>query len=103
MESFRAMLEPPATPDKPAAPQNNFSTAPARTPDPYLQAQPAFNPAGRSVAPVESHITRPVGIQPLPSVATKPTPAPAKRPTWQAQLPPWYSDKPQKPDVTHGF
>lgn len=103
MEDFRAMLEPPTPVEKPATPQNNYSAVAMRPADPYLQPQPAFNPAGKSVAPLESHVVRPVGIQPLPGVATRPTPAPAKRPSWQAQLPPWMSDKPQAHDVTHGF
>jgi hypothetical protein len=52
---------------------------------------------------LEDKISRPKGLQPLPGIATKPVEPATKRPTWQAQLPPWLSDKPQQRDLKRGY
>ena len=98
MERFRALMVPTSPPDKPAA-SVGYSPAPYR--DPYLQRQPAFNPVGRSASALQDNLSRPTGIKPLPSATTKPVQS-TVRPTWQANLPPWLSDKPQQHD-THSF
>jgi hypothetical protein len=103
MERFRALMEPSPVPEKSATPVNNFSAAPTPVRDPFLERQPAFNPAGRQAVAVEDNVSRPTGIQPLPTLTSKPVQAPAKRPSWQAQLPPWLSDKPQTPSAVHNF
>jgi hypothetical protein len=102
-DRFRSLMVPGSSPDKSSMPAG-YGMNPASTPapDPFLQPQPAFNPAGRSVAPIKDDVSRPTGIQPLPGVATKPAQSDTKRPAWQAQLPPWLSNKPQH-DAAHGF
>lgn len=87
MERFRAMLD-SVPPEKPAAA--------ASTPrvDPYLQPQPVFNPVGQAVAPVQSDISRPLGLTPLAGVG-QPPPAKPKN-TSLVDPPPWLSD-PSKP------
>lgn len=90
MDRFRAMMEPTAPPVKKSEPDRWISATPAA--DPYLQPQPKVNPAGMGIL---DNSARPTGIQPLPSV-TGPAKTPQTvRPAWQAQLPPWLSDKPQ--------
>jgi hypothetical protein len=86
METFRALLVPPAWEKTP--PAAGFSTQPAMTPDPNMQAIPAFNPDGQSFTPLENGIGKPMGLMPLPGVTgplvqTKKTPAPTVQP------PPW--------------
>jgi hypothetical protein len=88
MERFRAIMEAPA-PEKPA------SSVFAPRADPYLQAQPVFNPAGRSVAPLASGISRPIGLTPLAGIG-EPPPAPPKK-TSLVQPPPWASDSSKNP------
>jgi hypothetical protein len=98
MDRFRALMVPTSPPDRPA-PTVSYSPAPYR--DPYLQRQPAFNPVGRSASALQDDLSRPAGIKPLPGATTRPVQSTA-RPAWQANLPPWLSDKPQ-PHDTHSF
>ena len=93
MERFRAMME-PAPPAQPDPSTLRFSS----TPDSYLQPQPKINPNGRSVESLENNSSRPTGIKPLPTITGPVTSTPKKRPDWQAQLPPWLSNKPQSFD-----
>jgi hypothetical protein len=99
MDRFRALMVSSSPPDKTATPA---ASSPALPRNPYLQQQPAFNPAGSSATALQDNLNRPTGIQPLPGAVTKPAPPTVTRPTWQAQLPPWLSDKPQQHD-THSF
>jgi hypothetical protein len=102
MDNFRAMLEPNSAPDKaPVSPRFTSPSTPAA--DPYLQRQPAFNPAGRSVAQLEDHVSRPTGIQPLPGITGAGKPVSKARPSWQAQLPPWLSDGSQPHNQSRNF
>jgi len=73
--------------------------APTPAPDPFLQALPVVNPAGRGLTPFENSLSRPAGLQPLSGIST-PAPKPAAvRPGWQAQPPPWMqSGPPAKPN-----
>jgi len=99
MESFRALLQPNPLPDKsPVAAR--FTLAPAPTPDPFLQARPVENPAGRDVTPLNKLFSQPTGIQPLPGISTPPPTPINVRPKWQAQLPPWMNSgsQAQKPN-----
>ena len=93
MERFRALMEPASPPDRPQMP-TRFSPAPAPTPDPFLQAMPVVNPAGRGFAQLENSLSRPAGIQPLPGISTPPPAPTAARPSWQAQPPPWMTPGP---------
>ena len=93
MERFRAMMEPPSTPENMTP--TRFAV-PVR--DPNLQVLPSFHPAGRAIAPLVSDIGRPTGILPLPVVGKSSQGAATKKPDWQAQLPPWLRTGPQ----THG-
>jgi hypothetical protein len=99
MERFRAMIEPVATtPDKPAFTPTRFSTpsTPAASSSPFLQSQSLFNPNGRPVTTTPDDINRPLGIQPLPGISDPVKTEPPMRPTWQAQLPPWLLNEPQR-------
>lgn len=92
MERFRALMA-SSPPEQPAVP-TRFSVAPAPTPDPFLQALPVVNPAGRGVSPLGNLFSRPAGIQPLPGISTPPPTPAAVRPSWQAQPPPWMQPGP---------
>jgi hypothetical protein len=91
MERFRALMEPPTSEKPPAT--LNFLLPRVAAPDPNLQAQPLFNPIGRSFTPVENDIAKPTGLTPLAGV-TGPQPIPAKKPAL-VQPPPWMSQSPQ--------
>lgn len=98
-ERFRALMEPNSQPATPV----RFSETLPPTPDPYLQPQPKFNPAGHSYSSLENNSARPTGINPLPGI-TGPAPKPVeKRPSWQAQPPPWLSDGPQAHNPNRNF
>ena len=90
MERFRALMVPSSPPDK-IAPR--FAPLPA--PDPNLQPVPLFNPAGRSFTPIQSGISRPTGIAPLPGITSPYALPTTPRSAGQAQMPPWLSDSPQ--------
>jgi hypothetical protein len=92
MERFRTLMDPGALPDKPAtAPR----LAPLPAPDPNMQPLPLGNRLGQSFTPLQSGISKPTGIMPLPSI-TSPYALPVTaKPDGQAQRPPWLSDSPQ--------
>jgi hypothetical protein len=92
MDRFRALME-PSVPEKTPEP-SRFSYQPAAASDPNLQTMPAFNPNGRSFTPLESGISRPTGITPLPGI-TGPHPVQTKKTPALVQLPPWLSDTPE--------
>jgi hypothetical protein len=91
MDQFRALLEPSAAGKAPGA--TAFPNLPAVAPDPNLQSLPAYNPAGRSFSALESDITKPKGLMPLPGVTGPRLQAP--KPAALVQPPPWLSDRPQ--------
>ena len=93
MESFRAMLEPPAPPATPPVP-TRFSVAVQPKPDPFLQPVPVVNPVGHAIEPLENIFTRPAGIKPLPGISTPPPTPAATKSAAQPQLPPWMRDGP---------
>ncbi|HEU6448166.1 MAG TPA: hypothetical protein VFV23_07005 [Verrucomicrobiae bacterium] len=62
--------------------------------DPNLQPQPLFNPVGNSYKPIQSNISKPVGIQPLPTLTSPVVPSVAA-PAWAPKPPPWHSQAPQ--------
>lgn len=92
MEKFRALLESP--PPQPAASADPFAAPPAAKVDPFLEAQPfSYNPAGSSPAAMESGISKPTGITPLPGITgLRPM---AAKPASLVQPPPWMSQSPQ--------
>ena len=92
-ERFRAMMEPSAPPEKLTTP-TRFAPALAPVANPNLQAAPLFNPLGKSYAPLQSGISRPAGITPLPSLTT-PNLQPATPKKTLVDPPPWLSDGPQ--------
>ena len=101
-ERFRALMEPSSPPDKLATPAG-YSPAAMPAPDPYLQPQPKFNPAGSSYSTLENNAARPTGINPLPGI-TRPAPKPVeKRPSWMAQPAPWLTDGPQTRNPNRGY
>lgn len=83
MDRFRAFMGSPA--GAKAAPATAFNVQ-AAAPDPNMQPQPAFNPAGASVKPLETIFGRPTGLSPLPTISLPP-PAPKK--VSLVQPPPW--------------
>jgi len=92
MERFRSLMEPTTLPDKPAM---LVHPAAVPAPNPNLQPVPLFNPAGHSFTPLQSGISKPTGINPLPSI-TSPYSLPKNAaPAGLAKLPPWLSDSPQ--------
>ncbi len=93
MDRFRALMEPFAPEKTPEAARLAYQQ-PVAAPNPNMQAQPAFNPAGSSFKALESGIGKPTGITPLPGL-TGPHPAPAKKTPALVQPPPWMSDSPQ--------
>lgn len=102
LERFRAMLEPTSQPDKLANP-TRFSADVTPPPDPYLQAQPKFNPNGHSYNSLQNESARPIGINPLPGITGPVLKPVAKKPSWEAQLPPWLSDGPKAHDASRNF
>ena len=88
MERFKGMMD-YAPPEKPA-PLPGYAPAPVEKRDPYLQAMPAsFNPAGRSYTPMDTPASRPMGINPLPTITGKlPGQTPAKAQPL-VETPPW--------------
>lgn len=95
MERFRALMEPAPQPAQAANP-GRYSASPATAEvDPYLQPQPKVNPVGHSIQALEDTSARPTGITPLPPVTGSVQTPVQTRPAWQAQPPPWLSDKPQ--------
>ena len=91
MDQFRALLDSPAPEKAPAA--TVLPGLPAVAPDPNLQSLPAYNPVGRSFSALESDISKPKGLAPLPGVTGPRLPAP--KPASLVQPPPWLSDRPQ--------
>jgi hypothetical protein len=91
MERFRAMMEPSSPSDKVPVP-TRFSVATAPAADPFLQAAPLVNPAGRAIPPLGNAFSRPTGIKPLTGISTPPPTPVTIRPVWQAQLPPWMNE-----------
>jgi hypothetical protein len=92
MDRFRALME-PAVPEK-TAESSRVSLPLIAAPNPNMQVQPAFNPAGRSFSALESSIAKPKGLTPLPGI-TGPHPEPAKKTASLVQPPPWMQDSPQ--------
>ena len=88
MERFRALMEPSA-PERPADTAKLFGQ-PNIAPDPNMQSQPLFNPLGRSFTPLESGISKPVGLAPLRGI-TGPQKVAEKKTTTLVQAPPWLS------------
>jgi hypothetical protein len=91
MDRFRALMEPPA-PEKTPEAANFYGQPPVAAPDPNMQVLPAFNPAGRSFTPLESDISRPMGLAPLTGI-TGARPVAAKKPPL-VEVPPWLSTSP---------
>lgn len=94
MERFRQLLAPSPALTAESAPNSRFLPAPKAAPDPFL-TQPAFtpNPAGASFTPLNSGISRPTGLTPLPGITT-PVSHPATVPSWAPQPPPWMAQTP---------
>ena len=98
-ERFSALMEPSAPPEKLSTP-TRFAPAPEPAVNSIFQPVSTFNPVGRSAAPLQSGISRPTGILPLPSL-TVPYPLPVTPKKSLADLPPWLTDGPQPMGGTH--
>lgn len=93
MESFRATMQPAAVFQKAAEP-SRAATVTAR--DPFMNVTPGFNPHGSSFAPLKNDVTRPMGLSPLPGIATR-LPETPVRPAAAPNLPPWLREDADKP------
>ena len=91
MDRFRALMDSPFPQEKSVTP---IRQTPIPTPNPNLQPVPLFNPAGRSYTPLQSGISKPTGITPLPSITSPYSLPAAAKPTGLAKPPPWLSDSP---------
>lgn len=92
MERFRALMDPPA----PVTPvKTHANLVPIAAPAFFEASQPAVNPAGRSAVAVLANIAKPTGIKPLPAATGSALTPQTQKPEWQAQPPPWMTDKPQ--------
>lgn len=94
MERFRQMLDPGAAFEKPATAMtdNRFGFSDAGQ-DPYQKVR-AANRAATSLSTVEDDVAKPVGLTPLPGLATEPPKKLDTTPTWAAKPPPWLSEQP---------
>jgi hypothetical protein len=94
MERFRALMQSAPAQDSTAQIPSYNAAKPSSSS--FFDQPPSFNPAGRSYTALESDITRPKGLTPLPGV-TGPVSKPDNniRPDWKAKLPPWMSSGPQ--------
>lgn len=97
MERFRSLMTPSPAPEKVTMPSSYSPSRPdTHSPSSFFDPQPNVNPVGRSYSTLESDITRPKGLTPLPGVTGPMDKKPdTKRPSWKAQLPPWMSEGPQ--------
>jgi hypothetical protein len=102
MERFRALMEPSSPPEQPSV-QTRFGAGAGHAVDPNLEILPVINPAGHSILPLLNNSTRPMGIKPLPTVATPAPVAPPVRPSWEAQLPPWLRSGPPQHSINPGY
>ena len=99
MKQFRALLD--SSPAQAVtAPNSSYPDSPAATPatavtaNPFRQTQTAsFNPIGSAPSALESGISKPAGITPLPGITGVRPPAPKPQPL--VQPPPWMSQSPQ--------
>jgi hypothetical protein len=92
MDRFRALMDSAAL-EKTAEP-SRLALPLLAAPNPNMQAQPAFNPAGRSFSALDSGIAKPKGLTPLPGL-TGPRLEPPKKTASLVQPPPWMQDSPQ--------
>lgn len=100
MERFRQLLDPDPAPSKPVAtsPGYRFDSSSATPGDAYLKARasydPLYNPLGASVSPLRDNAEKPIGITPLPGIATQPPKKLETPPSWTPKPPPWLSHEP---------
>jgi hypothetical protein len=95
MERFRQLLNPSPPETSKSSSESQFFAVPKPTADP-LMMQPEFvpNPAGASFMPLNSGISRPTGLTPLPTATTSAA-FPAATPIGRLQPPPWLLQGPQ--------
>jgi hypothetical protein len=93
MEHFREAMQ-PATIFQQAAEPSRAPSVTVR--DPFMNASPDFNARGSSFAPLKSDVSRPMGLNPLPGIATR-LPVTPVRSASQPELPPWLRDDGEKP------
>ncbi|HEY5042041.1 MAG TPA: hypothetical protein VIK53_08560, partial [Verrucomicrobiae bacterium] len=92
MDRFRALMNPVSPAENPARPAG-FPTPVTPALDPNLEVLLQDNPAGRSFTPLQSVVSRPTGIMPLPGITGYPQKPEKPKPAVQA--PPWLSGEPQ--------
>ncbi len=99
MERFKRLLNPGEDAAKPVAvlPEYKFdfpSSLPADSDNPFAKKRPAPSSFSSSLSPVESPFARPIGLVPLPGIATE-APKKAEVPAaWAPKPPPWMSEQP---------
>jgi hypothetical protein len=96
MSQFLQLLNPNSTPAAAAtAPEETPSFKPQTAWPNSDSTAPSANPIGASFAPLNSGISKPAGLAPLPSLTQPVVIQPAAPPAWAPQPPPWLSSTPQ--------
>ncbi len=96
MNPFQSLR--PSRPASDGVAKPSLFTSPFLSPSAAVPAAvplPATVPAGLSYTPVNSGITMPMGVPPLPGLFNQTNGAPAFEPVWKPQPPPWASSAPQ--------
>ena len=95
LERFRALMTPTPASDKVNPSATYFKPVKAADAN-FEQPSPNMNPAGHTYNAVENDILQPQRLTPLPGVTGPATKKDEdKRPSWQAQPPPWMQSGPQ--------
>lgn len=91
MEQFRQLLEPHAPPGGPAKAEALARPIFAGS----AEVPVAASPLGAAYAPLNSGISTPVGVSPLPRLFNQTNAMTIYEPAWKPQPPPWASSAPQ--------
>lgn len=97
MEAFRQMLLPdsPTKDDRSAQGGKSLASEPAVDPN-LAPARPGYNPAGGSFLPLDSGVSRPKRLDPLPTATgLSGYQTPYTTPSWAPKPPPWTLQTPQ--------
>jgi hypothetical protein len=93
MDRFRQLLNSGSSADAPG--KSSAGGKFLSLPDPNLEVLPVVNRAGASFTPLNSSISKPAGLTPLPGI-TQPVVPPVMTPSWAPQPPPWLSENPPR-------
>ena len=99
MERFRRLLDPAETVNRPVAVMPGYkfdfpSSPSAASDNPFAKKRPAPSQYTSSLSAMENPFTRPVGLTPLPGIATEAPKKAEAPPSWAPKPPPWMSQEP---------